>query len=188
MSGTTISTTSNGVDNDNNTIRDNRIIRARYGICTRGTTTNLNENVQVLNNIIGAAAFGADEIGKVGIFMQADNNSTVSGNTVQNVGGDFGNTSAGADRVGIGIGQESWSTSLSTLTSTNYTVTNNTILNIVEERTFSAVGLLLGTTNGGSATNNLVANNFINNVKANGTGGDQSWYRNFRRAFRPSSL
>jgi hypothetical protein len=68
MSGTTISTTSNGVDNDNNSFLENRIIRARYGIVTRGTTTNLNENIQVLDNIIGAAAFGPDEIGKSGNF------------------------------------------------------------------------------------------------------------------------
>lgn len=174
MSGTTILITSNGTDNDNNTFRDNRIIRCRYGIVTRGTTTNLNENIQVLNNIIGPASFGPDEIGKAGIYMQADNNSTVSGNTVQNVGGDFANTSGGADRVGIAIGTDSWSTSPGTITSSNYTITRNTILNVVEERTFSAVGILLATTNGGSPTNNLVANNFINNVKSNGTSGDQS--------------
>ena len=174
MSGTTISTSANGTDNDNNTFRDNRIIRARYGIVTRGTTTNLNESPQVLNNIIGSASFGPDQIGKVGIFMQADNNAIVSGNTVQNIGGDFANTSAGLDRVGIAIGQESWSMTPSTLTSSNYTVTGNTITNVIEERTFSAVGILLGTTGGGSATNNLVANNYINNVKSNGTGGDQS--------------
>ncbi len=172
MSGTTISTTSNGVDNDNNSFLENRIIRARYGIVTRGTTTNLNENIQVLDNIIGAAAFGPDEIGKVGIFMQADNNSTVSGNIIQNIGGDFANTSGGADKVGIAIGQESWSMSPGTLTSANYTITRNTIQNVVEERTFSAIGILLATTNGGSPTNNVVANNFINNVKANGTSGD----------------
>ncbi|MEZ4738893.1 MAG: hypothetical protein R2818_05925 [Flavobacteriales bacterium] len=72
-------------------------------------STNLNENIQVLNNIVGPNAFGADEIGKVGIFMQADNNSIVRGNTVQFVGGDFANTSSGADRYGIAIGNETWS-------------------------------------------------------------------------------
>ncbi|MCB9185092.1 MAG: hypothetical protein H6591_14375, partial [Flavobacteriales bacterium] len=174
MCGTSISTTTNGVDNDNNTFQENRIIRCRYGITTRGTTTNLNESPQVLNNIVGPTAFGADEIGKVGIFMQADNNAIVRGNTVQFVGGDFANTSGGADRVGIGIGQESWSTAPSTLTSTNYTVDRNVIHDVVEERTFSAVGLLLGTTNGGSATNNVVCSNMIYNVRANGTSGDQT--------------
>jgi hypothetical protein len=174
MCGTTISVTSNGDDNDNNTFTENRIIRCRYGIMTRGVSTNNNQNVQVTNNIVGPTAFGADEIGKVGIFMQADNASTVSGNTIQFVGGDFANTTIGADRVGIAIGTESWSMAPSTITSGNYTVSGNLIHDIIEERTFSAVGLLLGTTGGGAATNNIVCSNMIYNVKSNGTGGDQT--------------
>lgn len=174
MCGTTISTTSNGVDNDNNQFIFNRVTRARYGIVTRGTTTDLNISPIVTDNIIGPTSFGADQIGKVGILMQADTGATVSRNIVQFVGGDFANTTSGADRVGIGIGQESWSTSPGTLTSNNYTVTKNIIHDVIEERTFSSVGLLLATTGGGSATNNLVANNFIYNVRANGTSGDQA--------------
>ena len=172
MCGITISTTANGTDNDNNTFTQNRITKVRYGIVTRGTTTNLNEVVTVTNNIVGPTAFGSDEIGKVGIFMQADNLAVVSGNTVQFVGGQFANNSGGSDRVGIGIGSESWSMTPGTITSTNYTVTNNIIHDVIEERTFSAVGLQLATTNGGAATNNLVANNIIYNVRANGTAGD----------------
>jgi Calx-beta domain/Carboxypeptidase regulatory-like domain len=175
MGGTTISTSAaDGNDNDNNQFLFNRIIRSRYGIVTRGLTTNLNINPVVADNIIGPAAFGADQIGKVGIFMQADTGATVTRNTVQFVGGDFANTTGGGDRVGIGIGQESWSMAPGTLTSNTYTVTKNIIHDVIEERTFSAVGLLLGTTGGGVATNNLVANNFIYNVKANGTSGDHT--------------
>lgn len=174
MCGTSILTTSNGEDNDNNTFTENRIIKCRYGIVTRGNTTNNNQNIIVSNNIIGPTSFGTDEIGKVGIFMQADNNAQVINNTIQYVGGTFTTTSAGADRVGIGIGQESWSnTTTSTITSGNYTVTGNNINNVVEERLFSSVGILVGTTLGGPKTNNIIANNFIYNVRSNGTGGDQ---------------
>jgi hypothetical protein len=35
------------------------------------------------------------------------------------------------------------------------------------------MGIRIGTTQGGSATNNLIANNFIYNVRSNGTTGDQ---------------
>lgn len=107
MCGTTISTSANGVDNDNNSFIANRIIRARYGIVTRGTTTDLNINPVVTDNIIGPSSFGTDEIGKVGIFMQADTGATVSRNTVQFVGGDLANTTGGADRVGINIKNKS---------------------------------------------------------------------------------
>lgn len=174
MNGATISTTANGDDNDNNSFIANRIIRARYGIVTRGVTTNLNIAPVVTDNIIGPNAFGADQIGKTGILMQADTGATVSRNTIQNVGVLTANAATGADRVGIGIGSESWSaTDATTITSNSYTVTRNIINNIIEEKTFSAVGIKLGTTAGGGATNNLVANNFIINVRANGTSGDQ---------------
>jgi len=104
--------------------------------------------------------------------MQADNLSTVSGNAVQFVGGDFANTTAGTDRMGIAIGNESWSSAPGTITSSNYTVTKNIIHDIVDERTFSAVGINLANTNGATGTTSLVANNFIFNVRANGTAGD----------------
>ena len=172
MSGTAISTTSNGEDNDNNSFIANRIIRVRYGILTRGLTTNLNANPIVTDNIIGPAAFGADAIGKVGIFMQADSGATVSRNTIQFVGGDFANTSGGADRVGIAIGADAWGSTPTTLLGTGYTVSRNVIHDVIEERTFSSVGIYLGAVNGTSPTGNVVANNFVYNVKANGTLGD----------------
>lgn len=174
MSGTAISTTSNGVDNDGNSFIGNRVIRARYGIVTRGTTTDLNIGTAVLGNIIGPTAFGPDQISKTGILMQADGPATVAGNTVQFVGCLDPQACTGADRVGIGIGGESWSaTDSTTLTSGPYTVQGNVIHDVVEENTFSSIGIKLGTTQGGAATNNLVANNFIYNVRANGTTGDQ---------------
>ncbi|MBK9540447.1 MAG: lamin tail domain-containing protein [Flavobacteriales bacterium] len=175
MCGTTISLTSNGVENDNNTFQENRIIKCRHGIATRGTAaSDRNLNIQVLDNIVGPTAFGADQIGKVGIYMQADENSTVRGNTVQFVGGDFANTTGGADRYGIAIGVESWSMTPGTITSLNYTVSRNLVHDIIDERTFSAVGIGLQTTNGGSPTNNVVCSNIIYNVKSNGTAGDQA--------------
>ncbi|HEX8737036.1 MAG TPA: Calx-beta domain-containing protein, partial [Pyrinomonadaceae bacterium] len=175
MNGTTISTTANGIDNDNNQFIANRIIKARYGIVTRGTTTDLNISPVVTDNIIGPVAFGTDQIGKTGIFMQADTGATVSRNIVQFVGCLDAQTCTGADRMGIAIGAESWSvTDTSTITSANYTVTKNMVHDVVEENTFSAVGIRLGTTQSGSPTGNLIANNFVYNVRADATSGDQT--------------
>jgi hypothetical protein len=81
----------------------------------------------------------------------------------------------GGDRCGICVGSESWSvTSADTLVSGDYTVTRNVVHDVAEERTFSALGIRIGTNRAGGATNNLVANNFIYNVRANGTSGDQT--------------
>ena len=177
MCGSLLSATTNGVDNDNNSIIANRIIRARYGIVTRGTTSDLNINPVVTDNIVGPTNFGSDQIGKAGIYMQADTGAVVSRNTVQFVGCLDPQACVNADRMGIAIGDESWSGGSPTnLTSNTYTVTKNEVHDIVEETGLSAVGIRLGTTAAGSATNNVVANNFIYNVRANGTiaNGDQS--------------
>jgi hypothetical protein len=175
MAGTTVSVTADGADNDNNQFIANRITRARYGLVTRGTATNNNEGLVVTDNIVGPESFGADEIGKVGIYLQADTGAQVSRNTVQYVGGDLANTTAGADRCGICIGNENWGvTEATVITSGDYTVTKNKVHDVVEERTFSSIGIRLGTTRAGAATNNLVANNFIYNVRSNGTLGDQA--------------
>ena len=174
VSGPAITTASPGQDNDGNLVAFNQILGVRYGIVTRGEgATNLNESTVINDNIIGPAAFGPQQIGKVGILVQFENLGQINRNTVQSVGGTFETTTAGADRVGIGLGGESWGTIPAITTNTGLTVTRNTIRDVIEERTFSAVGLHLGTTNGGNATSNLVANNFVLNVRANGTAGDQ---------------
>src|SRR5688500_6780949 len=78
------------------------------------------------------------------------------------------------DHCGICIGTDTWGvTDGNTATSQGYTITNNIVHNIVEEKTGSAVGIKLATTQGGGSTNNLVANNFIYNIRANGTSGNQ---------------
>jgi hypothetical protein len=170
---TTISTASGGDDLDNNSFIANRIIKARTGISTRGQTTNNTTGTVITDNIIGPASFGSDEIGLNGIFLQADTGAIVSRNTVQFVGGNFANLTTFGDRCGICIGTNSVSPTVNTtITSGDYTVTRNVIHDIVDERTGSAAGIVLGTTRSGVATNNLIANNFIYNLRSNGTAGD----------------
>ncbi|MEO8150606.1 MAG: hypothetical protein ABI723_23445, partial [Bacteroidia bacterium] len=166
----------NGRNNDNNQYLENRIIKCRIGISLNGgSAVNLNDNNTVSGNIVGPTSFGTDEIGITGILLQFQNLCTVSNNTVQFVGGLFAQTTAGADRVGIAVGTNAWtSTTTTTTTGSNYTVTGNFIHDIIEERTFSAVGILIGTTLSGPKTNNLIANNVLYNIRANGTSGDQT--------------
>ena len=176
QTGTTISVTAaDGNDNDNNSFIANRIVRVRYGIASRGVTGNNNIAPIITDNIIGPAAFGPDQIGKIGIYMQGDTGATISRNAIQNIGVLLGNAAGGADRIAIAIGAENWTTTdLVVFEGGDYTVTKNVIHDIVDEKTFSAVGIRLGTTRSGAPTNNLVANNFIYNIRANGTAGDQA--------------
>lgn len=169
-SGATIGTAVDGFDNDNNTLMNNAITKVRYGIYLRGATANTNDNNVVSNNLIGPTSFGVDEIGLVGITIQNQNNSTVTQNEVRFVGGDFANTTGGADRIGIGVGSSFWPV-VSTLVS-NSTITRNLIHDLREDRTFSAAGIVQGST--ANPSNNTIANNMIYNVRANATPGDQA--------------
>ena len=167
-------------NNDNNQYLENRIIKVRYGIFLGGgVALNLNDNNVISGNIIGPDTFGPAQIGKAGIYVNGQNNCLISCNTIQNVGRDvlLAGLTGGADRCGIGLGQENWSTSTTaTLTGTNNTINANTIINVQETREFSAVGIICASSapaNGG-VTNNVVSNNVIYNVRSNGTSPDQA--------------
>src|SRR6185369_740268 len=95
---------------------------------------------------------------------------TVTGNEVRFVGIQTADAGSGTDRVGIGLGDGNWTPTTTVIT--NAVVTRNLIHDIVEEKTFSAVGIVLGPS-GTSGTGNVVADNMIYNVRANGTSGDQ---------------
>ncbi|MFZ1323396.1 MAG: T9SS type A sorting domain-containing protein [Ignavibacteria bacterium] len=167
-------------NNNDNQYLDNNIVKVRYGIFLGGGTLfNLNQNNLIAGNTIGPAAFGADQIGKAGIYVNGQNNCRISCNLIQNVGRDdlVSGLTNGADRCGIGLGQENWSTSTTTTTSgTNNVVNGNIIMNIVETREFSSVGIICASAapiNGG-VTNNQISNNVIYTVKGNGTAPDQT--------------
>lgn len=173
-SGTTISATNQGRNNNNNTILNNIMFRARYGVSVcGGGATNLNQNTRIDSNIIGSSAYDGGAIGKTGILVQFQNNCSIQYNTVKYIGGPSTNTTSGADRIGIGVGSDSWAIGSSTTTTgTNNTVNGNIIQNIREGRTFSAVGIICATTASGPATGNVITNNVIYDVRANGTTPD----------------
>jgi hypothetical protein len=169
-SGTSLATGNDGIDNNNITIQNNSIIKVRWGIFMRGGSSAPGTNLVINNNIVGPAAFGSNEIGKGGIIIQNQINASVISNEVRFVGGTFSTTTGGADRMGIGVGGFDGPTTTSTLVS-NSIISKNNIHDIVEERTFSSLGIIISSSS--SPSNNIIANNFINNVRANGTGGDQ---------------
>ena len=173
-SGQTISASAQGRNNNNNTILNNILYRARYGVSIcGGGAANLNQNTRIDSNIVGSESYDGGAIGKTGILAQFQNNCSIQFNTVQYIGGPSTNTTGGADRIGIGVGSESWAIGNSTTTTgTNYKVNGNIIQHIREGRTFSAVGILCATTASGPATGNVITNNVIYDVRANGTSPD----------------
>ena len=173
-SGASINVAVDGADNDNNTFTNNSITTARYGIFLRGAAANANDNNVISSNLIGPAAFGANEIGTDGIVIQHQNLATVTQNEVRFVGGDFANRNASTPNnkaVGIGIGSDIWPVNLPTVV-TNSTVTRNLIHDIVDENVGSAAGIVVAGT--GTPSGNVVANNMVYNVHSNGTLSNQT--------------
>ncbi|MCE1189760.1 MAG: fibronectin type III domain-containing protein, partial [Ignavibacteria bacterium] len=70
-----------GDDNDNNTISNNVIKNARYGIYSYASSTGNNDNITVSDNIIGDADT-AQTFGTYGIYVTYLNSSTITRNTI----------------------------------------------------------------------------------------------------------
>ncbi|HZW40234.1 MAG TPA: T9SS type A sorting domain-containing protein [Ignavibacteriaceae bacterium] len=165
-----------GADNDYNYYYNNNIYKVRYGIVSYGeSAANPNMQTAINNNIIGPSAFGPDEIGRGGIVLANERQASVIQNEVRFVGGDYANTSGGSDRVGIALETDAlWPSTSSSITIS--TISRNIIHDVVEERTFSAAGLVVA--NNDVSVNleviNNINNNVIYNIKGNSTGADQT--------------
>lgn len=170
-SGTTISATGDGADNDFNTYENNYITKCRTAIHVRGVSSNTNNNTTINGNLIGPASFGSDQIGIGGIIIQHQDNATVTQNTVRYVGGTFATTTGGADRIGIGVGANNWTTTNTLIT--NSTIARNLIYEIREERVNTAAGIVIGTTST-NATNNKIVNNIIHSIYSNSASSDNT--------------
>lgn len=165
---------SNGRNNDLNKVLENYVTKARVGIFFNGgSAANTNDDNEISGNLVGPAAFGTDQIGIYGISVQFQNRCRINNNEVRFVGGTGLTTTSGADRIGINLGNQTYTiTTTSTTTNASCEIIGNKVHDVVEERAFSAVGILISTTLSGPKTLNLIANNVIYNVRANGTPGD----------------
>jgi uncharacterized repeat protein (TIGR01451 family) len=171
--GTTIGPSSTGADNDYNTYQNNAVTTVRYGIFSAGASAaNPNAGTVITRNLIGPAAFGSTQIGKGGVVIYNEAAPTVANNEIRFVGVLASQGASGTDRVGIALATDAaWTPTTAYIA--NASVTGNSVHDIVDEKTFSAAGIVVAGTDGVTPTNNLVANNMIAGVRANGTAGDQ---------------
>lgn len=160
-----------GADNDGNLFLNNEILRAGWGFWLRGTAGNPNSGNQIVDNVIGTASFGTNQIGKGGIVLLHQDSALVQGNLIRNIGLPEWNGAVGADRFGIALGDYAWPP-VSRTALRNSRVEGNVIENVFEQGTRSAVGILLAPTTG--PTGNAIVNNMIRDVRANGTGDDHA--------------
>jgi trimeric autotransporter adhesin len=84
VSGTSISTSATGNDNDNLTISNNDIRRAYVGIHARATTSGKNDNLVIINNTIGNA-IDVFTVTTKGIDLVQADAANISNNTIFNI-------------------------------------------------------------------------------------------------------
>ncbi|MFY7886749.1 MAG: beta strand repeat-containing protein, partial [Dolichospermum sp.] len=161
----TISTSSLGTGNSNNTIQNNSISRTQFGIFTQGASAAAkNAGNTISNNLMNTAS--PNNIAIAGILAGFETGITISGNNISGIAG------GSADGIGISLGNSiaAGITSFPGNEVVNATVVNNTIGTIRGASTFSAVGIYYTTTtNTGTTT---IANNMLYDVQSNPTSGD----------------
>ncbi|MBI5646772.1 MAG: right-handed parallel beta-helix repeat-containing protein [Ignavibacteriae bacterium] len=175
LAGTSVTTGSTGADNDNNVISGNTFKRLRYGVYTYGAAApNVNNNTTITGNIIGPAAWGEDQIGKGGIVIANDSAATITDNEIRYVGGLIGDVPSGTDRAGISLATDAaWTPT--TVYVRDAKVLRNNIHDIIDQKnSLSAVGIVVAGVDGTNLTSNIIANNMISNVFANGTSPDRA--------------
>jgi hypothetical protein len=140
-----------GADNDNITIHNNVIRRARTGLQAVGTAAGVMDNFVMTNNVFGDDV-SANSIGRIGLNISTANAANISGNTIKNL---F-LTSDSAQTYGAVLGA-----------ATNSSFSRNTITNIRSNSTSQAFGLLVT----GAVAGTTVTRNNINDVRYTGTSG-----------------
>ncbi len=166
-----------GKNNSFNSFERNYITRVRYGIAVIGNDTTLNKSNAALYNIVGPATDGIDAIGKIGIAFANQDSAFIVGNKIQHVGGDAFNIADTADRAGIYLGtiqNNLWNNAFKGDSSTSIIkhtlIDGNSISYIVNEGGLSATGIAYLNAFDISPTNNVISNNMIHSVRANGHG------------------
>ncbi len=82
--GTSINSTPFGEDNDNLTIQNNAVTKARIGIFARGTTAGLNDNLTIVQNAIGSNT-PANYVTLTGLDVARATGASISQNTIFNI-------------------------------------------------------------------------------------------------------
>jgi trimeric autotransporter adhesin len=161
----TISISSLGTGNNNNSFVNNNISKTQWGIYSQGASAASKNTGNTINqNLVNTAT--PNNVKRAGVLVGFENNIAISGNNID------GMTSAvsAEDVFGISLGATAITTSTFTGNEvTNATITKNVIGSVRHTNTYSACGIFVAPATSGT---NLIANNMISGVSANGTSGD----------------
>jgi hypothetical protein len=166
ISGLNIGSGALSIGNNFNKIINNRITRVQTGIFVSSSSQaqkTIGGTIQ--QNIMDGNVANGDNLGQFGIMVLNADSYTIHGNVIKSI-----STSTTTDIGGIILGTNGLSTSMAVGAETsNTTVSNNIVDNILNSGTFSASGIAVGITNSGT---NTITNNMVSNIYSSGTAGD----------------
>ncbi len=156
----TISTSSFGTGNNNNSFINNNISKTQYGIYSQGASAgNKNTGTVINQNLINTAS--PDNVRLNGIWVGFENGVQISGNTISNLAttNELTAISVGLAPTSIGAGSAAGNDV------TNAVITNNIIGSVVSTSAtgYSAAGIAVASVSSGTT---LIANNMIAGVTA----------------------
>ncbi len=152
VGGTSISTTGTGASNHNLTVQNNTISGAYYGVYARGVaTTGVNTGLTITKNIIGNDVVD-NSIGKYGLDINQADGASISQNMIYN----FVGTATNPTGMLLGTGF------------VNGSVLANEIYELMYTGSTGYGGKGIDINTGSTASNVLIANNVIHDLKGDG--------------------
>lgn len=164
---------SGGFGNHQNTYANNQITKVSHGIVSYGSSSfgdsEWNQQTVIRDNLIGASAFGPDQVRLAGIWLAHDADGLITNNEVRFVGvWHTLNTPAGTTGVaGIVAADEAQLQPLNGAVR-NLTLARNRVHDIAHLKGQTAAGIVVAAHGTGIQSNNKVVNNFVWNIQANG--------------------
>ncbi len=158
VAGTTVSTSATGDDNDNLTVQNNDISAVYYGIYARASSVAGSlDGLSIIQNSLGSTT---NSIGFKGMDFAYLNGPVISQNAIFNIKVTGSVNIAGMD-FGAGV--------------QNASITRNNIYSLYSESPsgYGAYGINFSTST--SVTNNLIANNFISDIKTANYSSSTTW-------------
>ncbi|HEV7398269.1 MAG TPA: DUF4214 domain-containing protein, partial [Pyrinomonadaceae bacterium] len=160
MGSSSISTSSLGVANNFNTIQNNSVGKATWGIFTQGASAaSKNTGNVITQNLLNNASPNNVKVG--GMLVRFEDNVQITRNNV----GEFTSNNSGEDVFGISLGMTSVSTFFQTGNEvTNALVSRNVIGNIRQTLSSGAGGIMVAPATSGT---NQISNNVVTGVSSN---------------------
>ncbi|MBL0009261.1 MAG: hypothetical protein IPP25_19335 [Saprospiraceae bacterium] len=157
----TVTITSLGKDNDNNSFVNNSISKVQYGIYSQGETrSNKNQGTVIQLNNIDLTSTANTAV--AGLYLGFENNAQISGNTIKNIS----NSTKTVAGIALGLLPSLNMNVFNGNDVSNSVISLNTIRDIARIGDGSAFGITMAAVIAGGSSTNELSNNMLFNINS----------------------